>query len=331
MFFDYKHSSIRYTGRFSEYTVTRGEENRETTAMTATATGSYIEIAFRGDKIVLYFEDKDFCVPFPHIWVQLDGGAKFEAAITGIIQVDCEQDCAHTIKIVFKGAKEAQQRFMLPLSSKLSFKGYDAKDSNILPEDNRKTIELVGDSITEGTWVDRQIVRDGLSHRDFEPCINDCHGTYAYNLVKHYNLRPLHSAYGGVGVCKAWSQEVPVTKYGYPYCFEGAPVTYGHPDYILINLGTNDAGNIPLEEFVDEYRNALTLIRSTHPDSVIICCTPFSGSYEKDIPEIVYSFNDSKMHCISTAWGREYDIHPSREQHKVIADKLIEAVRDIIK
>lgn len=55
MFIDYKSPSVRFTGRFAELNNT----------MTATAAGSAIKIAFKGDSILLKFDLKDQEYPYP--------------------------------------------------------------------------------------------------------------------------------------------------------------------------------------------------------------------------------------------------------------------------
>lgn len=57
MFIDYKSPSVRFTGRFAELNNT----------MTATAAGSAIEIAFKGDSILLKFDLTDQVYPYPHL------------------------------------------------------------------------------------------------------------------------------------------------------------------------------------------------------------------------------------------------------------------------
>lgn len=330
MFFNYKDYSIRYTGRFSEYAV-EGKVGKSF-SMTATACGSYFEVAFKGDYIILHFEDKDLADLRPNLWLQVDSSPRFETPISAVIRVDGLKDAEHILKVVFKSSREHQIRYTLPLESKMSFKGYEAKANAVLPEDNRKTIELVGDSITEGCGLDHSNLREGRGmHDDIAPALNDALATYAYKMVEHYNLRPFHAAYGGVGVGISWAYNVPIVKEYYPYCFEGASVGYSHPDYVLLSLGTNDWGNMTDEKFIADYTEFLTILRNTHKQSTIICVTPFKGWYKEDIAKIVQDFGDDKIYCIPNEWGKDYDLHPTREEHAIMGQKLIEAVKDIIK
>ncbi len=119
----------------------------------------------------------------------------------------------------------------------------------------------------------------------------------------------------------------------YPYCFDGAPVTYSHPDYILINHGANDR-SATAETYIAEYRSLLELIHATHKDSVIIVLAAFCGAYPNELKELVEEFNrtnnDNVYFIDSSTWGEGHQLHPLRHGHKEIAEKLIKALENII-
>ena len=110
-----------------------------------------------------------------------------------------------------------------------------------------------------------------------------------------------------------WPPPPPVPKAAdaYPYCFEGAPVTYPHPDYILINHGANDAGR-DAAEYTAEYRALLELIRATHPDSVIISLSAFCGAHPKELKEMIEAFNketgDNVRFIDAATWGKGHPL-----------------------
>lgn len=322
MFFKFDHPSIRFTGRFAEYGG----------AMTATTTGAEIEIAFSGDNIVLFFDTENYQNPVPHIYMQLDGGDMFEAAISDFMRVN-STDGTHILRVIYKSAVEAQARFFHPLVGKIAFRGYFAENAAILPSDNRKTIEFVGDSITEGVLIDVELF-DNAGPQETRPFVDDVTATYAYLTARHFGLKNLHMGYGAVGVTKSGQGAVPKAAAAYPYCFEGAPVTYPHPDYILINHGANDR-NKTAEEYITEYRALLELIRATHKDSVIIVLSAFCGAFPRELKSLVAEFNavhGDNIHFIdASTWGEGHPLHPLRHGHKEIAEKLIKALENIIK
>ncbi len=323
MFYRYNDSSIRYIGRFAPY---KG-------SMTATAPGAQLEIAFSGEDIVLYFDTSDYENPVPHIYLQLDGGALFESAIYKRIKIKA---CAgeHFLRIIYKSAVEAQSRFFFPLVGKISFEGYKAEANSALPEDNRKSIEFIGDSITEGVLTEADL-EDTDWDQPSRPHVDDVTSTYAWRTAEHFGLRDLHMGYGAVGTTHGGQGGVPKAAEAYPYCFEGAPVTYSHPDYILINHGANDKWSNEPENYRKEYTALLELVRKTHPDSVIICLAAFCEAYPDVLAELVDDFNcrhNDSVHFINASlWVPADPLHPAREGHKIIADKLIKELENIIK
>lgn len=322
MFFSYNDSSIRYTGRFAKF------EN----TMTATATGSTIEIAFSGRYILLHFNVDGNEIPMPHLWISVDGKEKFEVPLDRFLRVEAG-DGDHVLTVILKGAKEQQARFFHPLVGKVSFAGYDAEKAGILPPDDRKTIEFVGDSITEGVLIDEFLRGDGLEEQDNRPLQDDVTATYAYLTAQALNLKDLHMGYGAVGVTKAGCGAVPKAAEAYPYCFEGAPVTYDHPDYILINHGANDQKR-SVEEYLTEYENLLDTIRSIHPSSRIISLSAFCGVYPNELGEMIDAYNkkhnDNIAFIDSTGWIPAKPLHPARDGHMIVSQHLVEELKKII-
>lgn len=322
MFFKYDNEAIRYTGRFAEYNST----------MTATAAGSEIAIAFSGDNITLAFDTENYKDPVPHIYLQLDGGNMFESAIASFLRVNADNG-EHILRIIYKSAVEAQSRFYHPLVGKIAFKGFYADNTAVLPADERKTIEFVGDSITEGVLIDVELFEDA-GPQETRPFVDDVTATYAYLTAKYFGLKNLHMGYGAVGATHGGQGMVPKAADSYPYCFEGAPVTYPHPDYILINHGANDR-SATAEQYVSDYRLLLDVIRKAHKDSVIIVLSAFCGAHPQALCELVKSYNaehGDNIHFIDASeWGKGHPLHPLRNGHKEIALKLIKALENIIK
>lgn len=320
MFITFDNSAVRLTGRFTRL------EN----AAVATATGSTIEIAFTGKSIVLHFDIATNEHPFPHLWIQVDNCVKVETVIDRYIRVEAVDDGQHAIKIIFKGAKEVQPRWQHPLVGKISFMGADVDDVGILAPDNRKTIELVGGSITEGVLIDA-LHRIHKEDQDNRPLQDDVTATYGYLTAEGLGLRSLHMGYGAVGVTCGGCGGVPKAADAYPYCFEGAPVSYSHPDYILINHGANDRA-AGAELYIKEYRGLLDIVIAMHPQSKIIALSAFCGAFSTELAELVRNYNYEKKADIifinSTGWVPVEPLHPLREGHRIIADRLIRAMKE---
>lgn len=320
MFIDCKSSSIRYTGRFAPLNNT----------MTATANGSYFELAFSGKNALLKFDLMGQKYPYPHLWIQVDNGAFVETPLDWHIRIMSVDNGTHIVKVILKSSVEMQERWNTPMSSKVSFVGADVDGTAELPQDLRKTIELVGDSITEGVLIDPELcpIEPETDCRIYQ---DDVCATYAYLTAEGLNLRPYHVAYGAVGFTRSGNGAVPAVKDSYGYCFDGAEVTYPHPDYILINHGTNDKyGDVG--KYISEYKNFLEHLITVHPDSKIIVLTGFSGVFPKETKQMVSEFNNTHNTDIffidSTGWVEPEPIHPIRRDHKIIAEHLIKILKD---
>ena len=159
-----------------------------------------------------------------------------------------------------KSAVEFQNRWKKPIEPKVTFTGAYADDFYVLPPDNRKTIEFVGDSITEGVLTDpacSPFENDG-NNRVFE---DDVFATYAYRTAEKLDFRPIIAAYGGIGLTMGGSGNMPGAATMYCSCFDGAQTNYPDPDYIVLNLGTNDHLWKPAEEYVAGFAANASSIR----------------------------------------------------------------------
>lgn len=320
MFMDYTSKSVRYTGRFAKLGNT----------MTATAAGSVIEIAFKGESILLKFDLEGQSYPYPHLWMQLDGGSWIEAQLDWYLRMNAQNSGTHIAKIVLKSSMEQQERWNMPLVAKLSFVGAEVEGEADLPEDNRKTIELVGDSITEGVLIDadKTPIEPEWYCRTFQ---DDVFATYGYITAQKLNLRSYHMGYGAVGFTHGGCGNVPAVNDAYDYCFAGAPVTYGHPDYILINHGVNDWRS-DVNDYLREYEKYLNHLIEIHPNSKIIVLNNFRGVFKEETADLVSSFNNEHgtdvFYIDSSDWVPAEPLHPLRDGHKIIAEHLTEILKE---
>lgn len=322
MFFKFDAPQLRYTGRWGT------EEGKITT----TAVGSYFEFAFTGSMATMHFDLDWQSVPYPHLWISVDGGARAETTLAPYLRVQGADEGMHTVCVIMKSSVEMQHRWYEPRVARVSLKGIEAEGLAELPEDNRKTIELVGDSITEGVMVDVdcRFYREEYQNRPFQ---DDACGTYAWLTAEKLNLRPYVMAYGAVGTAKSGNGAVPSVVESYPFNFDGSPITFAEPDYILINHGTNDMFQ-PAETLCTRYRALLDVIRGLHPHSKLIVLAPFFGVHPEALRAMVETYN--KEHGVDiafidgTGWVPKEPVHPLRESHKLLAERLYAELKDII-
>ncbi len=313
---------IRYTGRFAPYNQ----------SMAATATGSRFSFAFTGRMAMLQFDMSLLQAPVPHLYIRVDGGARVEVPMDRYLRVCADTDGRHVVEVMLKSMVEMFPRWNRPLTNRLGFEGVEAEALTDLPRPRKKqkTIEFVGDSITEGVLIDsdrRQHANDMYDR----PTQDDVTATYAWLLAEKLELTPLMMGYGAVGATKGGCGGVPKVAEAYPYCFAGAPVAYPHPDYVFINHGTNDWGADSVT-FTAGYVALLDAIITAHPRAQVIAMSPFNGAHEQDIEKLVAEYNErhgkSILFVNGSHWLSPEPVHPLRDGHRLAADKLCEVLKE---
>ena len=322
MFINVNDRCMRFTGRW--------QINAESAV--TTAPGSMVEIAFSGTYAVLYFDLYLSTHPYLHLWISVDGGAKIEVPLDHVIRIEAPDDGNHIIKLVYKSTMEMQHRWYWPLVGRIDFRGAEAEGTADLPKDNRKIIEFVGDSITEGVLVDPQYTFEKIGQLN-RPNQDDSTATYAYLTAENLGMKPHIMGYGGTGVSKGGCGAVPKASIAYPYNFDGSPINKEKPDVIVINHGANDR-ETNADMYIEGYAELLTVIRKLNPDAVIVALSAFCGAYPKELKYVVKKFNEENNDNIyfidSAGWIPEEPLHPEREGHKVVAQHLTEELRKIL-
>ncbi len=323
----YRDPLIRLTGRWD----TASEKFAK-----ATATGSYIEFAFEGRMAMAMFDITENITPYLHLWIELDG-VRVEAPIDRYLRVSAPTDGVHICRIIYKGGMENAHRWYAPLQSKVSFIGAEAQRLVPLPEDNRKTIEFVGDSITEGVLIDvdyfgdgKPAFPDGYKCRIYE---DDVCATYAWLTAEALDLRPIFMGYGAVGVTRSGQGSVPAAPDAYPYNFNGSPITRPEPDYIMINHGANDRRK-SAEEYTAKYGELLDVIRRLNPNSKLISVSAFCGGHHEELGKFIAEYNKKNgtdiLFIDTYGWISPEPLHPLRDGHATVSEHLVEILRGII-
>ena len=138
--------AVRLTGRWSR---------NNPDCATATANGSYFEFAFRGRVAVMHFDVTLNAAPYPHLYVEIDGENRVEAPLDQYLRVFAKDaDANHVARVILKGSVEMQPRWFQPLVGRTALLGIEVEERGVLPADDRKIVEFVGDSITEGVLID---------------------------------------------------------------------------------------------------------------------------------------------------------------------------------
>ncbi len=323
MLFEALNENIRYTGRWGMATAwgLNGQ-------MTAAAPGAYFEFAYKGVFAEMQFNTDLSYEPHGHVYIEVDGGARIEATIQKFIRIAAKNDGEHYVKVIYKSTVEQMNRWFVPLNAKLSLVGIEADELLPLAPDNRKTIEIIGDSITEGVLVANNKVN--LVEMCNRPWQDDATSTYGWLLAEAKDLRPYTMGYGATGLTRSGCGCVPKASEQYPFNFHDSPKSFPSCDYILINHGANDRapGNVPNAKYYEEYDAFLKLVREHNPASKIVILSPFCGAMDATLPEFVEKYNKENNENIylilSTGWVPLDPLHPLRAGHATIAKHLIE-------
>ena len=317
--------AVRYTGRWAA---------KEDMAVT-TAPGSMLELAFEGKECVLMFSVKVNAEPFPHVYLSLDDGGRIEAPIQRFMRVEAPDGGNHVVRLIFKSAVEDQQRWYEPLTGKISFLGAEADGEGILPEDDREIIEFIGDSVTEGIWVDEERMLRGTTRIDKRNMVfqNDSTATYAYLTAQALGMKPYIMGYGAVGITKGGGGGVPKVAEAYPYCFSGWKRTPSGAKMIVINHGANDL-RASAKDYIEGYVAFLDQVREINPTAKIVVLSAFYGVCNRELDEMVKEYNRSRKDHIyyvdSFEWIPKSPMHPARAGHRIVAEKLIPELKKIL-
>ena len=326
----YTHESVRLTGRWDTSTPY---------CATATTTGAYVEFAFAGKMALAKFDVISNAEPRLHLWVQLDGGAMVETPVDSYIRVIAKEEGEHICRIIYKGGTELDRRWYQPLTAKVSFIGVQTEQPIKIPDDARKTIEFVGDSITEGVLIDTDFHSGNEAQSTYIDAVMRCYqddvcATYAWLTAEALDLRPIFMGYGAVGVTRAGCGNVPEAPKSYLYNYDNSPITHKNADYILINHGANDRAN-GVERYLEKYAELLDVIRAHNPNSTIISLSAFCGAFHEQLGEMIARYNEengSHVHYIdSNGWIPVEPLHPLRDGHRTVAEHLVSRLKEIVK
>lgn len=322
MFFSYDDKSVRFTGRW-------GFQDQKAINVTP---GAYFEFAFKGCLAKLRFDISNCINPFPRLYISVDDSAMIETPVDTFIRITTCENTNHVVKVIFKSAVEVQERWAYPPVAAVMFCGYDAEIAGELPCDNRKTMEFIGDSITEGILIDEliKVFDEYFSNAIYS---NDATGTYAFKLAKLLNVRPYIMGFGCLGITRGGNGNVPKIIESYPYNFKNSPVTYDSPDYILINHGANDRNNSE-ENYINGYAAFLPMVRALHKNSKIIVVSAYCNAHAVALGKFIASYNQTNREDIlfinATDWVPLEPLHPLRDGHTKIVENLYGLLKDII-
>lgn len=324
----YTHESVRLTGRWAKL---------PGSAVT-TAPGAYIECSFAGDMAVLRFDTTRNLPVVPHLWISVDGGCRTEVMLDRYLRIRTAHTALHTAQIIFKSASEESARWREPLTGAVRFLGVQADTPVALKPDTRPIMEIIGDSITEGVSIDTDYREGMLPPLECNALTlafqNDAAATWAFRTAEALNCRPVIMGYGSVGVTRGGQGRVPAAPAAYPYCYDGEPLDIPQADLIVINHGANDYAATP-ERYAAAYTELLDAVRARSPLATVFAVSAFRGIHREALAELIPEYNRTRgcrVHFVDTAgWIPPEPLHPHRNGHKTVADRLAPIIREVIR
>ncbi len=207
-------------------------------------------------------------------------------------------------------------------------------------------IEFIGDSITCGYGVD-----DEVKEHSFSTATEDATKAYAYKTAELLNADYSMFSYSGHGIISGYTtgaiqagQTIPPIYGLVGKNYSGSAIVKNEwdfskfqPDFIVINLGTNDASYTKTDkekqrEYTDGYKAFLKQVREKNPDAFIICGLGIMGNdlyYPMDtaVKEYKAESGDENVDVLpflvqDAADGYAADWHPTEATHTKAADRL---------
>lgn len=223
--------------------------------------------------------------------------------------------------------------------------GIRIKGGSLIPfgeiEDNRIKVEFIGDSITCGYGV------HGAAESEYTIREEDGECSYAAFMVQkmNWNARWISASGYGAFVEYTGNPERNVPKL-YPYVNwfldKEKKIKKGEfePEYIFVNLGTNDSRHLYRNEiqegFLTAYEDFLKLLKEYHPEAVILCllgtvCKNTFPYVKKVVEKVkekglerIYSF---ELPYHNVAVDGMASCHPSVATHKKDAERILEFMK----
>ena len=237
----------------------------------------------------------------------------------------------HHLEIAVKAIDGNGDRWLPPLRSAIVFSGFELDSNSTVesrsPQHQKPFIEFLGDSITQG---------EGILNNGGTVINSDALATYAWLTGEALSTTHVQIAFGGSGVIRSGSGNVPAAPLSFEWNFAGSSADFSVvPDFILINLGTND--QYSSSEFLPAYTKLVREIRRHCPQTVIFAMRPFHGEsfHGDDVAKLVKMMDDPRIIYIdSSGWMDTGDFtdgaHPNVPGSRKAAAHLEEALRPYI-
>lgn len=207
------------------------------------------------------------------------------------------------------------------------------------PQDKDLFIEFIGDSITCGYGL---LYKGQKTFDNNRASIESATSGYAYKTAKGLNADYSLISQSGIGVYVGYVREYNMREI-YPYiCKRFSDELYDFskkPDFVVINLGTNDVGanddldHKPLSEIKEGFTEFLKVIKEKNPSSKIVWCYGMMrNEYNDIIKAVVLKMGGEENNLYTFHLPRNNDgfrWHPNIKGQTAAAKALIKYLKTI--
>lgn len=337
-----------------------GRTHTENEILWLAHSASGIEFTFKGDfaSVTLAGDGAAFS--------NKDSQARFAVYINGERTMDEQIDSAEKTYDIYSGEEASEVTVkLLKLSesanSTFGIKSIDVNSVNeISPtaEKNMK-IEFIGDSITCGYGVD-----DEVKEHHFSTSTEDATRAYAFKTAELLDADYSLVSYSGHGIISGYSGDgKKQTSQLVPKLYEQFARSYGSsngyfsisddwdfsrfvPDFVVINLGTNDESYTKkdkekIADYQTSYVEFIKMVRRNNPEAYIICALGVMGdglypAVENAVSDYIVETGDNNVSAFhltpqNGSTGFAADWHPTEATHEIAAKELSEYIKTIDK
>lgn len=238
----------------------------------------------------------------------------------------------HSIRVM-----KATEQNLWGTSFSLRFVGIETGEEcellNRLPEGERLKIDFYGDSITAGQGNLAESSAEGISVAN-----SDGTQTYAAFTAEALDSESDFIGYGGITVKAPKYYGTDITMYSIWHWYSTLNRTE-YPvdpdtDFVVINLGTNDAGvaGYGKEQFAQDYLSLLNDMSAAYPKAKFVLCYGMMGTtffIEQGIRQTIEEFSGEAYYCRLPSNLLGAGSHPTVEGHRAAAKTLTEFLKTL--
>ena len=202
-----------------------------------------------------------------------------------------------------------------------------------LPEEEGLKIDFYGDSITAGQGNLAESPAESITVAN-----SDGTQTYAAFTAEALGSESSFIGYGGITVKAPKYYGTDITMYSIWHWYstlnrQEYPVD-PDTDFVVINLGTNDAGveNYDVDTFAQDYLSMLNEMSAAYPKAKFVLCYGMMGTtffIELGIRQVIEEFSGEAYYCKLPVNVLGAGSHPTVEGHRAAAETLTQFIREL--